>query len=176
MSRRCVVGAGVEGGRGGRAVAIAFSCSCRLSQWPLCACWLRGQRVCCSVKLCQLMVKRGVVEQQGMGGGISGCVLACASLFVVCVFLVRLQESRRSNMKEVAANLNDSLCLVEAVAVSPKFAVILCERRRALLRTLYVVAAVKVRAPWRRCKRCVPFMPPRAVPGLGSVSLCSCCS
>ena len=55
------------------------------------------------------------------------------------------QESRRSSLREAATNLNDSLCLVEAVAVSPKFAAILVERRRALLRALYVVAAVKVR-------------------------------
>ena len=56
-----------------------------------------------------------------------------------------VQEARKSNMRTAAMNLNNSLCLVEAVAVSPKFAVILSQRRRALLRTLFTVTSVKVR-------------------------------
>ncbi len=54
------------------------------------------------------------------------------------------QEARKSSMREAAMNLNNSLCLVEAVAVSPKFAVILSQRRRALLRVLFTVGSLKV--------------------------------
>ena len=53
-------------------------------------------------------------------------------------------DARRTTVKETAEALNTALCLVEAVSVSPRYVYVICLRRRALLRALGILSAVKV--------------------------------
>ena len=55
-------------------------------------------------------------------------------------------DMRRSNIRDTAEALNNALCLVEAVSVSPRYVYVICQRRRGLLRALGVLSAIKVSA------------------------------